>query len=744
MRKISKRILLMLFLTSMMLPLIPMGRAQQPRTSAIPMFIVGSSGTSGNWDSVSYLLSSGDWFMGTLENLFYTPDGWSGDYDELIPALATSWTFDYWPEQMNGQGFVNRNGIKKVTVTLREGVKFHDGSDWNATVAKWNFDRIQVATGNITGDTPNEANVMNARRNWWLPAAKWAIYETPGWNVSKFINTMPSYAEFGITQDNPLVSGFWGQYPRIKNVTIIDDQQSGGTFEINLNDWGIGFPGYMMYLSGMMSMDTYKDYFGIPIFGYGEETGFPQDSTFQHLIGTGPYKFVEFDTVVLEGGTMERFDEWWNATEQQDDGWHMVPEITISTFPQSQSGYDLRNTAMVTGDIDFAFDTNWEPLVYDDMIATPTIRYVERDYQAYGENLILNCIDETYIKAWSTFFVVNATDMGWAGWVADSDYNYTVGGINRAFRKALSFAYNYTSFIDIAKDGRAVRSGGYVGVDHEYHDDTIDIAETDLTIARQALLDDPFWGAVLAAKNLGITNTTQEWRNVAASGNPVYALEHVWDTATMDVTNVLEESIKNLGMVLDDDPALQAKPSLYSTMTESFSFPWFTFDSTPSRWYIQDVGALGWLEAYYASPGVYDSTVYGYKVADWIPGSLIFPGEAFYNMGFSYNSTFDRWISEAWFANETRAQELYSNMAEWTQNYQYPFVYIAQDKIGHAINTEWDYSFKWGWFNFALVKHLGDSGVPPIPGFSVGILFAVSTFASIGIIYAIMRKKKLK
>jgi peptide/nickel transport system substrate-binding protein len=45
----------------------------------------------------------------------------------LIPKLATAWT--------------TAPDLKSITFTLRKGVKFHDGSDFNAQVAKWNFDQ---------------------------------------------------------------------------------------------------------------------------------------------------------------------------------------------------------------------------------------------------------------------------------------------------------------------------------------------------------------------------------------------------------------------------------------------------------------------------------------------------------------------------------------------------------------------------------------------------------------------------
>jgi peptide/nickel transport system substrate-binding protein len=60
-----------------------------------------------------------------LERLaIYAPDVWQNqDYQGI---LATSWEYE--------------NDMKTWTFHLREGVKFHDGTDWNAEAVKWNAD----------------------------------------------------------------------------------------------------------------------------------------------------------------------------------------------------------------------------------------------------------------------------------------------------------------------------------------------------------------------------------------------------------------------------------------------------------------------------------------------------------------------------------------------------------------------------------------------------------------------------
>ncbi len=48
---------------------------------------------------------------------------------EVVPLLATGWKAD--PK------------AKTITVSLRKGVKFHDGTDFNAKVCKWNIDKFR-------------------------------------------------------------------------------------------------------------------------------------------------------------------------------------------------------------------------------------------------------------------------------------------------------------------------------------------------------------------------------------------------------------------------------------------------------------------------------------------------------------------------------------------------------------------------------------------------------------------------
>ncbi|MBQ1312755.1 MAG: ABC transporter substrate-binding protein [Blautia sp.] len=73
-----------------------------------------------------------------IEKLFYL-----NAQGEMVPQLATSWD-------------VSEDGLT-YTFHLAEGVKFHDGSDFNAEVAKWNLDQAKAVVDELGTGTSNGA-----------------------------------------------------------------------------------------------------------------------------------------------------------------------------------------------------------------------------------------------------------------------------------------------------------------------------------------------------------------------------------------------------------------------------------------------------------------------------------------------------------------------------------------------------------------------------------------------------------
>ena len=736
MKKISRIILLFLFLNTIFLPILPVLAQPKPVPAAPPRFTVGSIGTMRNWGPTTYAVSPGDWYIADcIEPLFNYQYGWDGNFTTLTPELAINWTIEDRDPEMNnyiGGPFMNYGGIKAMNFTLRDNVTFHDGSAWNATVCKWNIDRMMVIFGNMTGNTPPDPNLKNAANNWYLDAKKWAPFETTNWNVSKYLGNLPTYGIYTSQSES-----YRDWYPRINEPIILEDKPSGGKIRIEFNDWGIGAPYYMFLYPAvyMISMEAYKNYFDVPIYGYGQIPAFPQPDVSEgypstgfpgHMIGTGPYRFIEHDDVVLQGGTLRRYEDYWNATELQAAGWHLVDEVGISTFPESQAGIDTRNLAMTTGAISYAYDTTWEPLVYADMIASPSINYNDMGPEAYGPSITMNCINETY---WKTYDDLNLDPSLFGLW-----FPIEVDGINRTLRKAVSYVFDYDKYINQTRAGRAVRSGGLLGVRNEYYNASIPLAYRDLTIARETLLNDLYnYGPKCAARGLTILNSTDDWRTVAEGGNPIDVFELTWELDFIDIRNILEDSLKDIGIALDQDASWLMIPSQYDAYL-GYYFPYFTTDASIWSWTMVDVGALGWLEAYYKSPGIFP---------DGSQAAINWPYEQFFNAAFNYNYTLDQLIQRMWFMNASSTQKAYNEFCDYTQNFQYTHVYIAQHLWGQASNKDWEVLFgiKDSGFSYAYIKFVGTE-FPPIPGFPLGVIGFASIMAMLGVIYVVMRKRK--
>lgn len=764
MRKYSTELILILLLSFLVLPFFP--ALSKPNTAQPPIFKIGVVGSSvGHWDGVVATAGFASMYGGqTFETLWQQPVDWSGEYNDMIPMLATDWTITYWPDdEPNSLGWNNTGGIRAMEFTLRDGVTFHDGSDWNATVAKWNIDRQFVTSGNITGtvtDAMLSDEMYKALYGLWLSAWDWAAFETETWNVTKFIGQMASYEGFG-TSGGPAWF-FYDRYPRLKNVTITEDLASGGKIKLYFNDWS----GVLTYVTDFtfMSMDAYQDYFDLPIYGLGGEPGFPQPDVTTgypttgfrgHLIGTGPYRFIQHSDV-LQQGTMERYDDWWNSTAMQANGWHDIEDIAFVAFPIGESGYSARSTAMVTGTIDYADDGG--TLVYADMIADPDIDYYElaAGYFADRNFIELNAVNETYWKDWADLgpSAVNLTDPTYSEYpylgvftqlkdIDDVTGQVSVDGINRAMRKALCHAFDYDAYINVIQGGRAVRSGGFLGINNEYYNPSIPLADQDLTVARQTLIDDLFWGPMVAARGLTIANATADWVTVANS-NPIYELKFMWDLGTYDIASVFGNSIKDIGCALGGfngapDPDLLIQPDLYTAM---FDFegggieqiPFFTSHAHATSWPTTNIDSIPSLEYYYKSPGV------TYEIFSF----SIFPWEALLNSGFHYNQTVDDWLDMLWFSDRVRSQEIYDNLTRHFQTYQYSEIMISHASDGIALNADWQMDSLLGYQYIKYVAGDGD-GLPgePLPEFLVPALIGVGIAVPVVIIgYVLLKRRK--
>ena len=140
-----------------------------------------------------------------------------------------------------------------VTLTLREGVKFHDGSDWNATVAKWNIDtcienNVQgwayVTSVDIVDDYTIRLNmstyyntILNSLANTSVISKaaydehgeEWLLTHAVGTGPFKFDSFTPDVSVRGVRNDD-----YWGGKPYLDAVEvywIMDHPTRGAAFE---------------------------------------------------------------------------------------------------------------------------------------------------------------------------------------------------------------------------------------------------------------------------------------------------------------------------------------------------------------------------------------------------------------------------------------------------------------------------------------------------------------------------------
>ncbi len=653
-----------------------------------------------------------------------------------VPLLATDWEFEKWPEENNSKGFINRGGVANITFTLRDGVTFHDGSAWNATVAKWNIDRMWIITGNLTG----RGDLRN-RDTYWVSVQDWIDYYTPGWNNSEYIGQYGWYDTINPwtyqnpwggfdSGGNPIHYAPYEQYPIVKRVVITDNQASGGQIRIEFNDWNMYYTtalGNIQYIS----MAAYSDFWDRGIYGYDNDDPLYPD----HLIGTGPYMFVDYDESASPGGgTLAKNPNYWNQTGLEDMDYFQADYIDLITWPASELGTESRNTALMTNAIDYASDNFFTPVDYQDVLNEPRLEYYELRTDDYISAITLNCVNETW-WTWDGFYE-NAETWFPTSYPAGNKPN----GVPRALRKAMSYAFDYDTYINVGLNGRAVRASA-IGVSNIYYNSTIPIATRDLTIARNTLLNDALLGPICAAQGLDENSTDTDWNNVANSiggKTPIWTLDFYWDDQFQVLKSVFQTSLEDIGITLKDETGATNK--LPGAMWDEVGtywvtgFPVLSAQAWPLAWNIPWNIGEGWIDAYYYDKN--DGRWRGYDFA----AHDVFP---WFNLAHTYNSSTDHWIKRMYLSNDTARQVWIDNIANFAQNYQYNWIYVSQGKEGAVHWKDWELGHKFGGISYGLLRYVGfTEEFPEIPGFQTGIMIGISALAMMGIIYAIKRKSR--
>jgi len=160
-----------LFLITPFFGFISFAKAQSTENSLI---VGGVNAVPKSWDPAT---SQAD-LMGYTKSHALEGLMWQDTKGQLHPLLAESWIVHARPDGVSATG-PNEGGVAAIEITLRQGVTFHDGSAFNASVVKWNFDRLTQVTGY---DNYQWNNIH------WMDPAAYKNRFIPTWNLSWAIN----------------------------------------------------------------------------------------------------------------------------------------------------------------------------------------------------------------------------------------------------------------------------------------------------------------------------------------------------------------------------------------------------------------------------------------------------------------------------------------------------------------------------------------------------------------------------
>jgi hypothetical protein len=455
---------------------------------------------------------------------------------------------------------------------------------------------------------------------------------------------------------------------------------------------------------------------------------------------------------------MLKNEDWWNASAVEAAGWGDVDRLQFINFPAGELGKDAQNTALLTHAIDYAFDSMYMPLDYNAVQDNPDIRYENSYASEYQTNIVVNSVNETW-WAWPW------ADSWRIGYYPDAG-SKPAGGVPRAMRKAFQFAFNYDLMIGT----------------NLYYNSSIDIPGYNLTKAREILLTtegdisgevftlygawEGYWpdedlynySKMCADRGLTASSSDAEWRNIADT-NPIYVFNFYWDSAHEDVKSVLQTSLRDIGVALKDTTGATNRVTTIIWDTVRIGHL-TTFDGEYSLW-----SCGGWVMDEHMSHETPQTNIFWHYVdpdrGRWreqalgAGGAGITSWHYWGNFGFMFNAEVDVIYDRIATASPPDRIKYYSQIADIEQNEMYSTMYLYAAKEGWALWKDWEawivpdregnLASIWGGISPQFMRFVGLPGSDVlIPGSPLAVLLTVSAISMLGIIYTIIRRKKLR
>lgn len=271
-------------------------------TAGIPhpeTFVMESIGEPDYLDpAVDYETAGGEVIENVYETLVYYKGPSAVDLEGL---LATDWT-------------ISDDGLE-YTFTLRKGVKFHDGTTFNASAVKYSIDRA-IRIGDPDG---------------------------PFWILAQCIKGGPDYMNFIYTmtgeETQAEIDAAANAYLAAGGVTVIDEY----TVKITLEFPYAPFIYCMAFWVAAIVSPSFVEAHG------GITNGAHNEYMDEHTCGTGPFKMVEWEKLVSI--TLERNDDYWRTPAK-------LERVILRRVEET----DTRIMDIEAGDADCVY---WPTTVYD-------------------------------------------------------------------------------------------------------------------------------------------------------------------------------------------------------------------------------------------------------------------------------------------------------------------------------------------------------------------------------------------